>query len=238
LTVTPPVANLALVKSVSSNLVAPGQLLTYTLVYSNAGPNVAAGVRLTDIVPANLTAISYTSSGAALTPVGIMQYAWQVANLAPGAGGVVTITGVLSGGLHGTAFTNIATITATTSDSNASNNSSSVSVTVANVPPVAADDIYTVTENTPLTVMAPGVLVNDTDPNGDPLTAVLVTNPQPGMLNLHADGSFTYTPPHGFFGVVTFSYRAYDGLADSNTATVTITVTAVERKLYLPLVLR
>ena len=41
---------------------------------------------------------------------------------------------------------------------------------------------------------APGVLANDTDPDGDPLTAVLVTGPSHGTLTLNANGSFTYTP--------------------------------------------
>ena len=86
---------------------------------------------LTDIVPSNLISVSYTSSGAALTPVGLTNSAWQVADLAPGAGGVVTMTGVLSGGLDGTVFTNTATITTTTFDSDTANNTAAVSVTVA-----------------------------------------------------------------------------------------------------------
>jgi uncharacterized repeat protein (TIGR01451 family) len=236
LTVTPAVANLGVVKSASANHLAPGRSLTYTLVFSNAGPSLAAGVRLTDNVPANLIAVTYTSSGATLTPVQGQTYAWQVANLAPGAGGVVTITGVLAGVPHGTVFTNTATITSDYADPNPANNTSAVSVTVDNVAPVAADDAYTVTGNTTLTVAAPGVLANDTDANNDPLTANLVAGPP--TLSLHADGSFTYTPPHGFTGVVTFTYRAYDGQIHSNTATVTITVTTAGYKVYLPAALR
>ena len=45
---------------------------------------------------------------------------------------------------------------------------------------MAVDDAYSVTENTTLTVPAPGVLGNDTDPDGDTLTAVLVSAPQHG----------------------------------------------------------
>jgi len=148
------------------------------------------------------------------------------------------VTGVLRGAPRGAVFTNTATITTAYSDTNPANNTSAVGVTVANVPPLAAGDAYTVTGNTTLTVTAPGVLLNDTDANGDPLTAVLAGGPPTGTLHLHADGSFTYTPPHGFVGPVTFTYRANDGLADSNTATVTITVTAAVYELYLPLVLR
>ena len=102
-----------------------------------------------------------------------------------------------------------------------------ITVTAVNDAPVAADDAYSTAEDTALTVAAPGVLGNDTDPDGDPLTAVLVSGPSHGTLTLNADGSFTYTPAANFNGTDSFTYRASDGTADSNLATVTITVTAV-----------
>ena len=77
-----------------------------------------------------------------------------------------------------------------------------------------------------LTVAAPGVLGNDTDPDGDPLTAALVTGPSHGTLTLNGNGSFTYTPAGNFTGSDSFTYRASDGTLTSNPATVTITVTA------------
>ena len=73
----------------------------------------------------------------------------------------------------------------------------------------------------------PGVLSNDTDADGNPLTAVLVQNAEHGALTLNPDGSFTYTPFEDFVGIDTFRYVANDGLANSNLATVTIAVTAV-----------
>ena len=76
--------------------------------------------------------------------------------------------------------------------------------------PVAVADSYTTTQNTALVVAAPGVLANDTDPNGDALTAVLATNPAHGTLALNADGSFTYTPTGGYTGPDSFIYRARD----------------------------
>jgi len=91
-------------------------------------------------------------------------------------------------------------------------------------PPVADDDAYSVDEDTVLTVAAPGVLDGDTDPDGDPLTAVLDSDPANGTLTLNPDGSFTYTPSTHFNGTDTFTYRANDGTSDSNVATVTITV--------------
>ena len=46
-------------------------------------------------------------------------------------------------------------------------------------------------------------------------------------MTLNANGSFSYIPAAGFGGTVTFTYQADDGTARSNTATVTITVNAV-----------
>jgi VCBS repeat-containing protein len=70
-------------------------------------------------------------------------------------------------------------------------------------------------------------LGNDTDPDGDPLTAVLVTGPSHGSLTVNANGSFSYTPGANYAGSDAFSYRASDGPLTSNVATVTLTVTAV-----------
>jgi len=69
------------------------------------------------------------------------------------------------------------------------------------------------------------VLANDSDPDGDPLTAVLVTGPSNGTLTLNPDGTFSYRPNTGFTGTDSFTYKAHDGALDSNVATVTITVT-------------
>ena len=76
------------------------------------------------------------------------------------------------------------------------------------------------------------MLGNDTDVEGDALTALLVSGPvangvPTGVLNFSPDGSFTYQPPLDFFGPVTFTYKANDGKLDSNVATVTINVGAV-----------
>jgi hypothetical protein len=98
---------------------------------------------------------------------------------------------------------------------------------VTNNPPVAPDDAYSTDQDTPLNVAAPGVLANDSDADGDPLTAVLITDVSNGALTLNSDGSFSYDPDPGFFGIDSFTYVANDGLDDSNVATVTITVNIV-----------
>ncbi len=93
-----------------------------------------------------------------------------------------------------------------------------------NNPPVAQPDAYGTGRNAPLTVGAPGVLANDADADGDPLTAVQTSAPANGGVVWGADGSFTYTPDPGFVGDDSFTYRADDASAPSADATVTITV--------------
>ncbi|MFA5309024.1 MAG: Ig-like domain-containing protein, partial [Dehalococcoidales bacterium] len=97
---------------------------------------------------------------------------------------------------------------------------------IVNTPPSAVNDAYSTNQNTALAVATPGVLVNDTDTNGDILSAVLVTNVSHGTLVLNANGAVTYIPASGYTGTDSFTYRANDGENNSNTATVTIIVSA------------
>jgi len=107
-----------------------------------------------------------------------------------------------------------------------------VTITVLSIndPPVAVDDAFATPEDTQLVIAAPGVLANDTDPDGPmPVAALLTVSPASGTLSLNLDGSFTYTPNANFSGVDSFRYRARDAtnLQSVNTALVTITVTPV-----------
>lgn len=101
-----------------------------------------------------------------------------------------------------------------------------LTVTSTNRAPVAENDAYTVAEDTTLTVDGPGLLANDTDADGDTLTASLVTGPARGGVTLDADGGFVYRPDANVHGVDTFTYRASDGDAWSE-GTVTLTVRPV-----------
>jgi len=96
------------------------------------------------------------------------------------------------------------------------------SISVTNSAPTPWDDSYDLPNAQTFNVAAPGVLGNDTDPDGDALTASLVTAPSHGTLTLNSDGSFSYTPNAGWVGQDQFVYAASDGLASSN-ATVTLT---------------
>jgi len=94
----------------------------------------------------------------------------------------------------------------------------------ANSAPTAVNDTYSTPFETSLVINAPGILGNDTDPQGDALTASLLSPPAGGSLTLNSNGSFTFTPNSGFSGTVTFSYQASDGAVLSGLGTVTINV--------------
>ena len=95
----------------------------------------------------------------------------------------------------------------------------------ANQRPVAAADSYSMVQSSTLTVPAPGVLTNDSDPEGSPLSAVTNSSPTAGTLTLSSNGGFVFTPPAGFTGAATFTYLARDGATNSTAATVTINIT-------------
>jgi hypothetical protein len=104
-------------------------------------------------------------------------------------------------------------------------NSFEVVVTEVNAAPIATNDTYTVSNST-LIVVAPGVLANDTDSDlpANTLTAVLVSGPANGTLTLSSNGGVVYTPNPRFSGVDSFTYRASDGLTNSEITTVSLTV--------------
>jgi serralysin len=93
-----------------------------------------------------------------------------------------------------------------------------------NEAPLAHDDVFSTSKSTKLTISGAGVLANDSDPDGDLLSAVLVNGTRNGTLSLQSDGSFIYTPRKNFIGTDSFTYRVNDGSLD-DVATVTIIVT-------------
>ena len=145
-----------------------------------------------------------------------------------GAHGSVVNNGTNVSYTPAAAFSGTDSFTYTISDGRSGTDTATVNVTVVNHPPVANADSYNVNQDTLLTVAAPGVLGNDTDADGDPLIAALVSGTAHGTLALAANGSFTYTGNAHFTGVDSFTYRANDGDANSNTATVTINVLDTE----------
>ncbi|MFN2169734.1 MAG: CARDB domain-containing protein, partial [Anaerolineae bacterium] len=109
-----PDVDLRISKSVQPGMATPGDVITYTLVYSNAGAALATGVAISDPLPAEILAPVYQSAGAVITPVvGSGNFAWQVADLAGGEGGQIVINGMMA--LTVTTpitLTNVVTVTA------------------------------------------------------------------------------------------------------------------------------
>src|SRR5206468_629563 len=102
-----------------------------------------------------------------------------------------------------------------------------LTVNAVNDAPVAVNDSFAIDEDTALVIAAPGVLANDSDVDGDALTAILVSGPAHGTLTLNPNGSLRYLATTNYNGPDSFTYKANDSTADSTPATVNITVNAV-----------
>ena len=113
----------------------------------------------------------------------------------------------------GKAYSNVAVVT--------------IEVRPVNDPPSALDDSYATNEDAWISIWAPGFLANDSDPDGDALSAVLSAGTQHGTLQLGGNGWFMYLPNANWHGTDQFTYRAWDGTDFSNLATVSIQVRSV-----------
>ncbi|WP_232245753.1 midcut-by-XrtH protein [Delftia acidovorans] len=160
-----------------------------------------------------------------------------VTGVSQGAQGSVVIDAITGNPVYApnSWFSGNDSFTYTISDGNGGSATASVTVTVqaapaGNQPPVAVADSISVAEGSTATVLvggSPSLLANDTDPDGDPLVAVLVTGPVHGTLALNANGTFGYTHNGSETTSDSFTYRASDGQAMGNIVTVSITVTPV-----------
>lgn len=227
-------ADLAVAKTVTPPLAGPGQAITYTLVYTNHGADPASGVSLSDSVPLAVTNLSYDSSGAIITPTGGISYTWQVVDLNPGEGGVITITGVISPEVSGVfSLTNSVEITATSVDSDTTNNTSVVTSTVDAQPP-GPPSLYS---------PADGAVISDTTP-----TLTWLASPSPDAAGYLLDWNGTvmdvadtnqFTTPILTPGTYTWTVAAYDGVGNTSAYTDVWTFTLEGMiNVYLPLVIR
>src|SRR5207237_226463 len=154
---------------------------------------------------------------------------WDLGNLPRGASGsVIYQVKVNANASNGLAFNNYAQILSAEDDANYADNVSKVTTTVVfDRPPLANADSYSVNEDGVLSVLPPGVLANDLDPEGDAMRAILAHGPAHGALSVTPDGGFIYLPAPNFNGSDSFTYKANDGMTDSLPATVTITIVPV-----------
>ncbi len=112
----------------------------------------------------------------------------------------------------------------TVTDGNAGDAQSFI-ITVDNIndAPVAMDDTASTNEDNFITIE---VLANDSDPDSDPFTITNVTNPANGTATNNTS-SITYKPNDDFNGTDSFDYTIDDGNGGTDTATVTVTINAV-----------
>jgi uncharacterized repeat protein (TIGR01451 family) len=120
----------SITKSANTLIPKPGDPITFTLKYANNSSLPLTGVVITDVVPIQLTNVVSTNSGATITRTPGITFAWQVAPLAVGASGTITLTGVITSSVpNATIFTNTTTIVST-DGTNTSKDSSTVTIYV------------------------------------------------------------------------------------------------------------
>jgi uncharacterized repeat protein (TIGR01451 family) len=215
--------DLRVTKTVNPAAAYPGLPITYTVMYSNAGPQASGSVVITDPLPGALTGVAYQSS-AVITPTGPFSYVWNVGSLLGGQGGVITVTGVISSALIvPTTITNTVTITGTGRDTNISNNTASVGLPVSDRPITGLNAInYSPTllgSATTFTATAAGSNVTYQWNFGD------------GGLGNGAITTHTYAAAGAYTAIVT----ATNG---TSLVTATTNVLIFTSRIYLPLVMR
>ncbi len=222
--------------SLPSATVLAGQTVVVPMTYTHGGAVNVISVELK---------ITWTPAVATLVSVArgaLLDDSWymEVSTATAGEATVVLATGMddltTSGELLRFTFSGAAAGTTPLTFAQASLNEGDVAATATNGSlrvnraPDAVNDSYATNEDTPLTVpLATGVKSNDSDPDGDtPLTVALgATNVAHGTLTLNADGSFTYSPALNYNGPDSFTYTLTDPYGASDTASVAITVNAV-----------
>ena len=220
----------------------PGQTITYTLTYRNAGQGPAEAVRLADILPAGLSAVGPS--------------AWDLGRVEPGGTGSQTLTAVVSSTLPcGVTLVNLARISAGSPESDTTNNEARANTIVA-CPDLSLvkSGPYTVQPGEPITytltynnrgmVAAEGVQISDTLPAG--LSATGPLSWTIGAVAPAASGAVTVTATvdAGLTCGTALVNRGRIWTADAetdltnNTAQATTAVVCPPKWLYLPLVVR
>ena len=213
---------LAVTKTADAGSVAPGANDGYTIQVSNNNVSAVVLDSLTDTLPAGFSYRTGTTTGVTTTDPTVVGQNLSWSGISVPAGGSISLHfGVTVSSTPGT-YDNAADGTATGYTVVGTGPTAPVTVTGASVnhPPVASNGSVTTQMNTPV-----GVTLHASDVDGDALTYVIVAGPAHGTLS-GSGAHRTYTPNTGYSGPDSFTFRANDGTANSNVATVSITVKA------------
>lgn len=230
------VANLGINKSVNTGTAVPGQPITYTIAYSNTGPQLSTGVVITDLIPSQLDNVSFTASPPVTATPGFT-YVWQVGTVAAGGSGTITVVGTVNPDIAAdTTINNTATIQGNFDSTNSSDSAGTnvvlprVAFAAANVDftEEAANATITVTLDRPNPYRAITVMYDTSDgtaTNGDDYTDVT------GVVTFTAGlTQTTFTVPvledtiDEANETINLSLSAPDGAVLGTPATATLTI--------------
>ena len=225
--------DLTIDKSDNVDQVNPGSNIIYTLWITNNGPSDSTGAVVLDALPSAVSFVSATNGGT--YDPGSHTVRWAIGGLPMGSSTSVTVTVEVNESMTQGTITNTAMVAASERDPFRTNNTGTEDTTIdVNDPPAAANDAAITDEDSQVTVAAPGVLNNDSDPDaGDTLSVTTVdTSGTAGAVTAwNTNGSFTYSPDGQFdylkagsSATDSFTYTVSDGNGGTDTATVTITI--------------
>jgi len=200
---------------------------TFTVSLANNGLGAADSVAVAVTLPADLTLdLAQTDAGEFDGALGH----WTMTDLAVSATVTLSLDLTAAAGAMGQELTLQALVLhVDPEDSTPANHEAEQRVTVMNNPPVAGDDAYTLDEGGAMIIEAPGVLGNDSDPEGETITLQIepVLEPAHGSVAFHATGAFAYAHDGSEAVADSFRYVITDASAESDTAMVRITVEPV-----------
>ncbi|MEM7029049.1 MAG: cadherin domain-containing protein [Chloroflexota bacterium] len=223
--------NVALAKVVGSSSATPGDVITYSLFFDNYTSDWAHNVLITDTFPLSATFQSYTSSDDMLITQTVSNNLYQVfeiGSLAPGQGGIITMTAQLDMPLAVGGITNSAIITFTPADLGSEFHTDAVGVTILNVAPVVAPATFNLAEDADNGSLVGAVSALDN--NGDGLTMGISAGNDNGIFAISNSGQITVADNSALDYEMNqqhvLSVTASDGLL-TNTASITIAITNV-----------